>query len=235
MRLSVCMIVKNEQEFIENCLRSVQPIADEIILVDTGSSDKTIEIARQFNVKVFPFQWIDDFSAARNESLKQAGGEWILQIDADETLDKASLEELKHITSQPDTDAFSVSVRNYHLPQDMVKFLDSRQIRLFRNRSEYRYRNKIHEQITLSIEENGGRIQDSSILIHHYGYQTQNTQKAQRNRILLEKSVQDNPGDGYLQFKLGETYKALQQNKAAKNCFLKALNSNGRGLSSEIL
>ena len=235
MTLSVCMIVKNEQDFINNCLNSIQAAAHEIIIIDTGCSDKTIEIARQFNVKVFPFQWVDDFSAARNEALKQATGKWILQIDADETLDSASLEEIKQIISRTDTDAFTVSVRNYHPEEDMVKYMDSKQIRLFRNNRKYSYINAIHEQIALSIEENGGRIQDSSILIHHYGYQNKNTHKAQRNRILLEKSVQNNPEDGYLQFKLGETYKALQQNEAAKNCFLKALSGDGQGLSSEIL
>ncbi len=235
MRLSVCMIVKNEQEFIENCLKSIQPIADEIIVVDTGSSDKTLEIARAFAAKIFSFQWINDFSAARNEALKQATGDWILHLDADETLEETSAGKIRPLISTTDSDALIVSVRNYHPPQDMVKYLDSGQIRLFRNRPEYRYRNAIHEQITFSIEENGGSIKDAPLLIHHFGYQTGNAQKAERNRILLEKKVQENPEDGYLQFKLGETYKALQLNEKAKTCFLKALSANEPKLSSEIL
>ncbi len=235
MSLSVCMIVKNEEAVIADCLNSVHSIADEIILVDTGSADKTKEIAHTFNAKIFSFEWVNDFSAARNEALKRATAEWILHIDADETLNSASLKEVQRIIDQSDADAFTVVVRNYHPAEDMVRYMDSKQIRLFRNRAQYRYQNSIHEQIALSIEESGGNIQDSSILLHHYGYRKHNTHKAQRNRILLEKSVQNDPKNAYLQFKLGETYKALQQNEAAKNCFLNALNSNGQGLSSEIL
>lgn len=235
MTLSVCLIVKDEQDFIENCLNSVRAVADEIILVDTGCSDQTIALAQRFEVKVFPFEWINDFSVARNKALKQASGDWILHLDADETLDPDSAKKIGRLIADAESEAFNVSVRNYHPPQDMIQYLDSKQIRLFRNRSAYRYRNAIHEQIAFSIEEQGGRIEDSSLLIHHYGYRNQNTHKARRNRVLLEQSVRTNPEDAYLQFKLGETYKALQENQAAKDCFLKALGNKDGGLSSENL
>ena len=86
--LSVCMIVKNEELFLESCLRSVQGLADEIVIVDTGSTDRTKEIALQFTSKVYDFQWCDDFAAARNESLKYATGDWSLVLNTYKTISK---------------------------------------------------------------------------------------------------------------------------------------------------
>ncbi len=96
-RLTLSMIVKNEEKYLRDCLESVKDIADDIVIVDTGSTDYTKEIAKEFNAKVFHFDWINDFSAARNYALKKSEGDWILYLDADERLDKDSLEELKNI------------------------------------------------------------------------------------------------------------------------------------------
>src|SRR3989344_3480106 len=85
--LSLCMITKNEELLIRNCLNSVKDLVEEIIIVDTGSIDNTKLIAKKFTNKVFDFKWNDDFAEARNESLKYAGGDWILILDADEELD----------------------------------------------------------------------------------------------------------------------------------------------------
>ena len=95
--ISVCMIVKNETANLARCLQSVKDIADEIIIVDTGSEDQTVQIAQAFTDKVFHFDWSDDFSAARNQSLKQATGDWILIIDADEVLDPQSAQMLPYL------------------------------------------------------------------------------------------------------------------------------------------
>ncbi|MCH8018826.1 glycosyltransferase family 2 protein, partial [candidate division KSB1 bacterium] len=84
--LSLCMIVKNEEEYLQECLESIEDVVDEIIVVDTGSTDRTVEIARQFDAEVHHIPWNDDFAAARNESIKHASGDWILQLDADERL-----------------------------------------------------------------------------------------------------------------------------------------------------
>lgn len=113
--LSLCMIVKNEERFLEQCLLSVQGLVDEIIIVDTGSTDKTVDIARRFTEKVYAFQWCDDFAAARNESLKQATGDWIFVLDADEAIaeqDHALIRKL--ILSAPATvSGFILTQRNY--------------------------------------------------------------------------------------------------------------------------
>lgn len=113
--ISLCMIVKNEEHFLEQCLQSVQGLVDEIIIVDTGSTDKTKEIAQKFTAKVFDFQWCDDFSAVRNESLKHATGDWILVLDADETMaerNHAVIKELLSSTS-PEVSGFILMQRNY--------------------------------------------------------------------------------------------------------------------------
>ena len=93
-KLSVCMIVRDEEKNLPRCLESVESVADELIIVDTGSKDNTISIAKDFGAKIFHFEWCDDFSAARNQYLKYATGNWILQIDADEEL---LLESVPHV------------------------------------------------------------------------------------------------------------------------------------------
>ena len=84
--ISLCMIAKNEEKYLEQCLNSVKGLADEIIIVDTGSTDRTKEMAKNFNARIFDFKWIGDFSAARNESIRHAAKEWILVMDADEVI-----------------------------------------------------------------------------------------------------------------------------------------------------
>src|SRR3989338_7693689 len=95
--ISLCMITKNEEKYLEQCLDSVKDIVDEIIIVDTGSKDKTKEIAKKFSAKIFDFEWVDNFSAARNESLKHAAKDWILVLDADEVVEKKDLERIKEL------------------------------------------------------------------------------------------------------------------------------------------
>ena len=99
--LSICMIVRDEETTLPRCLKSVQDVADEVIVVDTGSKDNTVSIARDFGAKVYHFEWRDDFAAARNESLKYASGDWIFQIDADEELLPGSISHLRKAMLNP--------------------------------------------------------------------------------------------------------------------------------------
>lgn len=107
------MIVKDEESFIANCLQSVQDIVDEIIIVDTGSTDKTIEIANTYGVKIYHLPWNNNFSAARNFSLDKATGEWIIILDADEELNSLDKSKLKQLTNNKDIDAYYLKVYNY--------------------------------------------------------------------------------------------------------------------------
>ncbi|MCK4588912.1 MAG: tetratricopeptide repeat protein [Nanoarchaeota archaeon] len=190
MKLSLCMITKNEEEFLEKCLNSVRGLVDEIIIVDTGSSDKTKEIAASFDAKVFDFKWCDDFSAARNESLKHATGDWVLVLDADETLAEKDKEKIKKIISEAkDYEVgFVLKQRNYYnLDEEAVPlgwisakddsyeeskgiqgWLETPAVRLFRNVPGMKYNGVVHECVSEFLK-NKGKIEYTKIPFHHFG------------------------------------------------------------------
>jgi glycosyltransferase involved in cell wall biosynthesis len=148
------MIVRNEERSLQSCLDSVQGLADELVIVDTGSTDSTPHIAAHNGAKVIPFDFtFVDFAAARNQSLAQATGKWILVLDADETLDRASF-------VIPSEDA------GYYVERHNPATIDHA-IRLFPNRPEYRYRGRVHETLDAAILAAGGRLRRSNIRIHH--------------------------------------------------------------------
>ena len=107
------MIVKNEEKHLAYCLNSLTPVADEMIVVDTGSTDKTKEIAEAFGARIFDFEWINDFSAARNYSLSQAQGDWILVMDADEVISGQDYAKLKKLLTKKKEIAYNLVTRNY--------------------------------------------------------------------------------------------------------------------------
>src|SRR3989338_8295195 len=109
--ISLCMIVKNEADFLEQCLNSVKEIADEIIIVDTGSTDRTKEIAKKFNAKVIEHKWNNNFSEARNISLEHATKEWILVLDADEAISREDLPKIKILIKNRDFDGYMLVQR----------------------------------------------------------------------------------------------------------------------------
>ena len=134
-RLSVCMIVRNEEKLLPRCLTSVHDVADELIIMDTGSEDNTMSIARSFGANVYEFEWCDDFSAARNEAIKYATGEWILQIDADEELLPESAKLLKQRAKNPWSLVYMICIDNG--PTYADRFFKS--ARLFRNHPKILY------------------------------------------------------------------------------------------------
>ena len=214
-RLSVCMIVKNEEKHLANCLRSVQSIADEIVVVDTGSTDKTITIARQFNAETHHFRWCDDFAAARNFARSKATGTWILQIDADEELLLEDEAEIKKLLEQQEIDIFFVAIHNksssvFGDNQPVIHFLP----RLFRNRPELIYENPVHENLRLQ-----GKYKLANIKLLHHGYNMDEeflAEKRARNaRILLEK-LSENPQDAKINFYLSQHYLYNKDYVAAK-------------------
>ena len=111
-KLTVCMIVRDEEKALPRCLKSVQSVADEIIVVDTGSVDDTVSIAREYGAEVFRFEWCNDFAAARNESLKHATGDWVLQIDADEELVFDSILRLRQRILESNVICYSIKCDN---------------------------------------------------------------------------------------------------------------------------
>ncbi len=196
--LSVCMIVKNEQRYLAACLNSIKKIAAEIVLVDTGSEDRSADIARIFGARVSQFQWQDDFAAARNAGLEKASGDWILVLDADEMIADQDHIVLKKILSdhRSGSKAFSMVTRNYTHNANTLKWhandggyphheagigwFPSKKIRLFPNRPEIRFQFPVHELVDPSVRSAGFTVKECPIPIHHYGHlnQIKNREKA---------------------------------------------------------
>ncbi|MGV3525750.1 MAG: glycosyltransferase [Candidatus Sericytochromatia bacterium] len=191
-KLSLCMIVRNEEAYLADALKSAQEIVDEIIVVDTGSSDRTVEIAREYGAKVFFKEWDDSFASARNESLAHATGDWVLIMDADERIPaqfKDNLRSLLIPTEQPLS--YLVYIRNYLRENDESSVLGHYVVRLFRKTPETTFFGVIHEQ----LYPNWGQVtvpEDSFHLTHlGYGKQDKKSQKIeQRNLPLIQKALE---------------------------------------------
>lgn len=220
--LSLCMIVKNEAEDLPRCLKSVEGIVDEIIVVDTGSEDETIAVAQSYGAKVYTYPWQGDFSAARNFSLEKAQGEWILVLDADEELVKESAQDLHNFLLAAQHTAYFLQEINYVGEKPGAEAVLHLTPRLFQNRPEYRYKGAIHEQIGPSIIENGGSIGFSPVKLLHYGYLRKavlDKNKIQRNITILENEVKRQPFDPFTRYNLGIEYMRLEQYEEALKHF----------------
>lgn len=209
--LSVCMIVKNEEQFIENCLKSMQNIADELIVVDTGCTDRTVEIAQSFGARIFPFSWNRNFSDARNYSLKQATGEWLLILDADEELHRDDRRKLIELISDRTrtADAYWTKLYNYvGTGKETEKLLDGR-VSVFRNGKGFCFQGGLHENILTSIQEKAARLELSDIRILHYGYLDEvikKKNKSKRNREVIDRQRKQTPEDDMLRYYLAVEY-----------------------------
>ena len=222
--LSLAMIVKNEEEFLEGCLQSVQGLADEIIIIDTGSTDKTLEIAQKYTNNIYHFEWIDDFAAARNEAIKHCTGDWILYLDADERLKvtnkNAFLNFIKELPGDIGGVNCIIESRHYKLDND-TEIHRGGYPRLFRNLGFPRieFRGRVHEQISPSLLEQGMSFVNSDILIEHLGYNQDREvmeQKVKRNYKLLLQHIQEQPTNGYAWYQLGQTLAQMKLNKEAE-------------------
>ncbi|MBI4452374.1 tetratricopeptide repeat protein [Candidatus Woesearchaeota archaeon] len=238
------MITKNEEKYIEQCLNSVKDLVDEIIIVDTGSTDKTREIAAKFNAKIVDFKWADDFSAARNESLKHATKDWILVLDADETLDEEALKTIKDIIKNKEHYAFLFLQKNYTNDSSIAGFVNEEHkhknkiymgwygsliCRLFRNKQGYSFSGTVHELAEPSIDSKKGKIAVTNIPVHHYGNTDSETVKKKRQFYLelCKKKSKENPSDASY-FELGVLYKENNDFENAVKSFKKAIGLNSK-------
>ena len=166
--LSLCMIVRNEEEVLGRCLESVKDLADEVIIVDTGSDDRTKEIAARFTDRIFDFEWRDDFSAARNFAFSKATKDFLMWLDADDVIPREEAERFKRFkeTLAPDTD---VAMMPYAVSFDEAgrsTFTYYRE-RIVRNHAGYRFQGRVHEAVTPS-----GKIVYSDIRVEHHKEKT---------------------------------------------------------------
>jgi glycosyltransferase involved in cell wall biosynthesis len=239
LSLSLCMIVKDEEHNLDRCLKSIDDVVDEIIVVDTGSTDHTPEIAADFHAKVLQYQWQDDFAAARNFSLNAANGDWILVLDADEELEGNSQGQLRSIVDGAQVDGFRIWQRNFTPPGELCRYYDLRLTRLFRNTPSFRFEGIVHEQIAPSILRHSGTLADADLIVLHHGY-LQNTaqgsiSRAGRNLALIQKALVQTPGDPYLHYQAGITFKQLGDMKNSREHLQRVLSLDYESLSSDTL
>jgi len=210
VRLSQCMIVKNEEKNIEKALSWAKPIAFEQIVVDTGSTDRTVEIAGRMGAKVYHFEWIKDFSAAKNYAIEQAKGDWIAFLDADEYISEKDARELARLLRQISNDANLSKMKTalqcpwIQLDDKGTPFLTLAQQRIFRNVPEIRYIGRIHEGLTLSEPV----LTSPDINIMHTGYSKtsyKDTGKAVRNVEMIEAELARRPDDASLKCYLADS------------------------------
>lgn len=223
--LSLCMIVKNEETSLPKAISSIREVVDEIVVVDTGSKDKTIEVAKTLGARVYPHTWQDDFSLARNESLKHATGRYVLWMDADDVVphdEIYKLLRLKKTLKALHRDAFYFRLVN---PMDGGEEQVCMHLRIFPNLQGVSFEGAIHEQVIPSLERIGCREVYTDITIHHLGYHTREAliQKAGRNLQILLQCIEQHPYDYYSMMQLGFTYSTLGQNDEAKRYFKRVM------------
>jgi glycosyltransferase involved in cell wall biosynthesis/Tfp pilus assembly protein PilF len=207
--VSLCMIVKNEERFLPQCLRSVKEYVDEIVVVDTGSTDRTIEIAESFGAVVVQRPWRDDFAWARNESLTLATKRWILFMDADEELTTDSRAALLAVKTLPAYDT-ALWVRIYNKTDDYLGSGDVSHalIRIFPNDERIRFRGLIHEYPAIDGNEHSIEAVHSEISFVHHGYVkdvVSERRKGERNLSILREATQREPENPYHWYNLGTT------------------------------
>jgi hypothetical protein len=236
--ISACLIVKNEATVLERCLRSLESVVDEIVVVDTGSTDASSAIAGRCGARVLRHPWQHDFSAARNASLDAATCDWLLVIDADEYLAPADQRLVRATIRGADADGLWLTQRNFQRPGELLQFVECRIVRMFRRRPDIRYTGIIHEEVTTAIARAGGRIGGTNIVIMHDGYMSETAQgtgtRAARNLPLLLRAAAAAPQDPYWQFQLGATYQPIGRTQDARRHLQQVFQLPHAELSTEV-
>lgn len=238
IHLSLCMIVRDNAGTIKACLESIRPWVDEMIVVDTGSVDQTPEIAARLGARVFHFPWCDSFSAARNESLRHARGQWIFWMDSDDTITAEQGRKLRQLAYQ-DVPADSMAyVLQVHCPgpgddgQAEITVVDH--VKLFRNLPGMCFEGRIHEQIIPAIRRAGGEIAWTDIFVVHSGYDHSaegQERKKQRDLKLLHLELQEQPDHPFTLFNLGMTYADIDEHREAVGYLEKSIARSTAGES----
>ncbi|MAG91877.1 hypothetical protein CMO83_04325 [Candidatus Woesearchaeota archaeon] len=224
--ISLCLITKNEEKYLGQCLNSVKGIVDEIIVVDTGSTDKTKEIAKKFNAKVFDFKWVDDFSAARNESLKHATKDWILVLDADEIIEKEHLEIIKEAidSAEENIAGFALEQRSYinkyfegaaqnfsdfELVKEYKFYISNVLVRLFKNKLGIHFKHRVHELVEDSIKEKHLKYKKIDAVLHHFGSLKDVEwikEKAEQYSKIILKQLEEEPENARYNYQAARMY-----------------------------
>lgn len=224
--ISQCMIVKNEEKNIEKALTWAKDIAYEQIVVDTGSTDRTVEIAESMGAKVYHFTWIDDFSAAKNHAIDLASGEWIAFLDADEYLSDEEAAKLPEFLKKVEKQYYGVAMSWLQMEDTGRIMAGGTQIRVFRNTPELRYRNRVHEE--LSVDGRPLPVVDacSQFSIFHTGYGEMadgQGQKGRRNIPIILKELEERPDNYNMMGYLADSYSTVGEKEKAREWYYKAI------------
>lgn len=249
--IALAMIVKDEEDQLADCLASVKDIVDEICIVDTGSTDFTLEVARSFNAKIGVYLWSDDFSAMRNESLRLCTMEWILVLDADERIAKEDLPRLKSLAKGPHDCCYRLTTRNYtnntaiadYQPcepgdphaQGFSGWFPSTKVRFFPNRRGAKFQGKVHELVNQSLEQQGIRVLDCPVAVHHYNLlkSADSIAKKQERYLQLGRDkVAAFPNDPNAHIELGAQYADVGDWANAAASYREALKRDGRNAAA---
>lgn len=241
--VSACIISRNEEQHIEECCQRLSAYGLEIVLTDTGSTDRTVAIARKYTDRIYHFDWCDDFSAAKNFCMEKASHDWILSIDCDEYIEKLDAKTLRHcMTSYPDA-AGRILIRNRFTLDGQTSYEQVRVSR-FVNRKYFHYTGAVHEQLVYRQTQDAAawsapaaepgsfstdqvtaapkRNYDAPITILHVGYdipEEKMQEKCLRNITLLEQELQRQGPDPYLYYQLGQTCRRLKEYEKAVQYF----------------
>lgn len=211
VKLSLCMIVKNEEASLPRCLNSVKNVVEEMILLDTGSNDQTVQIAQELGAKVYHFQWCNDFALARNEALQYVQGEWVLVLDADEVLTAAIVPQIQEAIANPHNLVVNLVRQEVGATQSPYSLIS----RLFRHHPQVRFSRPYHAIIDDSVtqliatESHWRIVSLAPTAIKHYGYQPGTIaakDKSNRARKAMEAYLANHPNDPYVCSKLGALY-----------------------------
>ncbi|HKZ13354.1 MAG TPA: glycosyltransferase family 2 protein, partial [Solirubrobacterales bacterium] len=226
LRLSLCMIVRDEEEMLPRCLAAVRDAVDEIVVVDTGSRDATVEVARSFGATVIERAWTGSFADARNASIEAASGDWLLFLDADEVLDPADAPLLRELTGRTWREAFYLVETNHTGELGDGTAVTHNALRLFRNRAEYRFEGRIHEQIAHHLPSGlPERLEPTPIRVDHYGYLgavRDAKEKSRRNIELLRSQLAEDGANPFFHFNLGSELAAAGDASGACEHFERA-------------
>ncbi|MBR3624131.1 MAG: glycosyltransferase family 2 protein [Selenomonadaceae bacterium] len=229
MLISACVIVKNEEKNLPTWIECVKDIADEMVIVDTGSEDNTVEIAKAAGARVYYFEWVDDFSKAKNFALSKAKGEWIIFLDADEyfapEIKKKVRPMVKKLNREKDVLCLGTPWISVDVENDNALVCEMKQIRVFRNLPNYKYSGVVHENLQYAGQAPMRGI-ETNLTIYHTGYAASKVaEKHKRNMDLLlkeQKKSGDNPDHWY---QLGVGYFLRGDIENAKEYMKKAIES----------
>jgi peptidoglycan/xylan/chitin deacetylase (PgdA/CDA1 family)/Tfp pilus assembly protein PilF len=232
--ISLCIITRDNEKLLGDCLESAHDLVNEIIIVDTGSTDKTKEIASKFTNKIYDFTWVDDFSAARNESLKHATKDWIFVLDADEVLCVNDYEQIKEAINNWAVVGYRIMTRNYSndssvsgwipsqddFSKNFTGWIPSIKVRLFQNGKNIAFAGEIHELVDGHIEKS--KIKTLNVPVHHYSA-SNSVEKTRKYMELTKKKIVSDPDNAKSYFELGVQQKQLGDFSLAEQSFTKSL------------